>query len=461
MKSLILIALLFLSASCAHHSKRSPASFSQQHYLSKYYEETARYILSHEPKNYGDFEELINDNEGLYKLIGQIDLNKIRLIPSRLTGKENLYRSIFDLSGIEQIPYKEWKDLKSEVVETYAKGNYVFRLGNYFYTLSGLKLNKKVISFRVYTIANNFVPNIDESELALSAFNRQTLHPLGDGTSLILPTANQIVPEHFNFLMRDFEKQVGPVIKPDPFDLVNYNYKSNQEYNFDGYKVYRGEKYRSFITDEPMIDSKQACDTRFYSRSLSRRKDAFKFMQTLLEHKPKLMEELNLSNNEYDELMLLSLGILAVESKMGSSLKYKIKEDIRIGELNLGQMAIKLIKKLKGRQDENSRGLTQIKDIGPLLEDTSYSYLEHSDLDNPENAALATMFVLKEKLGYLRHFRSRHNNITDDNWADYLYYFYQGASSQITRGLATPPLNLRIQKILDIKENSMIFTKCD
>jgi hypothetical protein len=184
-------------------------------------------------------------------------------------------------------------------------------------------------------------------------------------------------------------------------------------------------------------------------------------MQTLLIHKPLLMEELSLTNNEYNQLMVLALGILSVESKMGRSIKYKLKEDIRIGRVNFGQMAIRLIKKLKGRDDENSRGLTQIKNIGPLLKNTRYAYLEHSNLDNPENAALATMFVLKEKLGYLRHFSSRHSNITNRNWVDYLYYFYQGSSSQITKGLATPPLNLRIQKILEVKESSIVFSNCD
>lgn len=461
MKSLILIALLFLSASCAHNTSRNPASFSEAHYLGKFKEESARFLLSYEPKKYGTFNQIIEDEKALYKLLGQVDLNKIRLIPSRLTGKDRLYKSIFDLRDVKQIPYEHWQEMHEEVAATYAKGDYVFKKGDFFYSLSGLKLDPKIISFRVYTIAKNFVPNIDEDDLALSAFNRRTLHPVGDGTSIILPTANQIHPEHFNFLMRDFEKQVGLDIKPHPDDIVNYNYKDPSPPAFNGFKVYSSEKYKSFLSGKALKDSEEACDTRFYSRSLSRRKEALIFIKTLLRHKPQLMDELNLSNNEYDELMLLSLGILAVESKMGTSLKYKIKEDIRIGSLNLGQLAIKLVKRLKGRVDENSRGLTQIKDVGPLLEDTSYSYLENADLDDPKNAALATMFVLKEKLGYLRHFRNRHSNITDDNWADYLYYFYQGASAQITRGLATPPLNLRIQKILNIRENSMIFRKCN
>jgi hypothetical protein len=229
----------------------------------------------------------------------------------------------------------------------------------------------------------------------------------------------------------------------------------------NSFKIYSAQKYQSFLYDEELFDPNYACETKFYFRSLSGREDAKQFINTLLAHKAPLMRELELSNNEYDELMLLSLGILAVESKMGKSLKYMIKEDIRIGSHNLGQLAVELIKKLKGRSDKNSRGLTQIKDVGPLLEDSSYAYLEFSDLGKPENAALATMFVLKEKLGYLRHFADRHNNITEDNWADYLYYFYQGSSSQVTRGLATPPRNLRIQKILEIKEESLIFRDCN
>ena len=467
MKKTILSPLLFLvlfaCVSCSHytdHKSRTPANLSQRQYLSKLREESARYILSYEPNKFGDYDALLGNEEELYKLLGKIDLNTVPLIHSKLTGSEKGYKSIFNLSRVEQIDYARWQEMKSDVVETYSQGKYVFFKDGSFYTLSGLKLSLRDIDHRVFIQAKKYVPELNPEDLALSIFNRETFYSLGESAALVLPTGHYIMQRHFHFLMDDFEKQVGDDIQINPIDLVNYNYKA-PSLDLGQYKVYRTKKYQAFLNNESVRDSKTACDTKFYFRSLSRRTEAQKFVDTLLHHKPRLMEELRLTNNEYDELMLLSLGILAVESKMGTSLKYKIKEDIKIGRVNLGQFAIKLLKRLKGRSDENSRGLTQIKDIGPLLKDSSYGYLEHSDLDDPENAALATMFVLKEKLGYLRHFADRHPNITDDNWADYLYYFYQGASSQITKGLATPPLNLRIQKILKIKEDSMIITNCD
>ena len=460
MKSIILMALILLTASCALSSKRSPSSFSDSHYLKKWKEESARYILSHEPKKFGDFKSLVSDEEKLYKLMGEIDRGEHRLIYSQVTGREPYYKEQFDLRNVEQISYENWKELRAEFIQAYTKGDYVFRVASDFYSLSGLKMSIDNLSFRPFVIANNFIPGIDKEELALSLFNRRVLHQVSEDEIIILPLGRLAGKHDFDYIMRDFQAQVGAGIAFEPKDILNYTPKTMAP-DANDYEIYESEKYRSFLEGEKLRDSKTACDTRFYYRSLSRRKDALVFIKTLLNHKPNLMNILRLTNNEYDELMVLSLGILAVESKMGQSLKYKIKEDIRIGKLNLGQLAIKLLKKIKGRSDENSRGLTQIKDIGPLLEDTQYAYLEHSDLDNPENAALATMFVLKEKLGYLRHFSDRHSNITDDNWADYLYYFYQGASSQITKGMATPPLNLRIQKILEVRDDTMVFSQCN
>lgn len=454
--------LLFIS-SCSHYrglESRRPANLSDDHYLSKFLEESARHILSFEPKKYGDYNSLMANPSELYKLIGKVDLNLESPVASRFTGREPGYRNLFDLSRVYQMSFQEWQRLKEDVVRTYLEGDYVFKKGNHYYTLSGLRLTKRVIKENLFYKANIIInDSLDLDRFVLDVFNRKTLHEIGDGRSFVLPVGHQVLPQNFDYLIKDFKSQVGESISVSPISLINYDKRKGLS-ELSDFTVYSAEKYKSFLHNEDLVDPEYACETKFYFRTLSRREDASRFIRTLLSHKARLMGELELSNNEYDELMQLALGILAVESKMGTSLKYKIKEDLRIGRLNLGQFAIKLIKRLKGRSDENSRGLTQIKDIGPLLEDSSYAYLEFSDLDRPENAALATMFVLKEKLGYLRHFSKRHTNITKENWADYLYYFYQGASSQVTQGLATPPLNLRIQKILEVKEDSLIFQKC-
>ncbi|MBC98237.1 MAG: hypothetical protein CME63_10830 [Halobacteriovoraceae bacterium] len=464
--SLLSFLLLFFFSSCSHlhygdsSKKRNPAGLSSDHFLEKFRIESARYILSFEPKKYGSFEELSSEEKEreLYALMGQIDTNQVRPIPSQLTGKEKGYKDIFNLSSVSQIPYDQWKQMKEEVSAAYENGEYVFKKDAYFYTLSGLKFTERILDHRIFFQVKRYAPHLDFEKLAKSLLNRKTYFPLSQDSGIILPTGIYVMERHLSPLLDDFTRQVGRHASAE--DILNSSVKGKGLSFSNGLESYANLKYQAFLYDEAIDNPHYACETRFYYRSLSRRSEAKEFIETLLEHKSKLMDILELTNNEYDELMQLSLGILAVESKMGASLKYKIKEDIRIGKLNLGQLAIKLLKRLKGRNDENSRGLTQIKDIGPFLKDTEYAYLEDSDLDDPENAALATMFVLKEKLGYLRHFANRHSNITEDNWADYLYYFYQGASSQITKGLATPPLNLRIQRILEVKENSMIFRNC-
>ncbi len=457
-----LLMVILFSISCTHKLARGTASLSSEHLVSKYEEESARYALSYEPKRLGSFEDLtkIENSEKFYLLLGQIDLGKVKPIRSRLLIHGKDFRDLINLDGVSQISYVQWKGLARDISRAYEDGDYVFRKGSNFYTLSGLKLNIKNIVKRAFLRAGKYTEDLNKEDFALSVFNKRSLYRLSTEMSLHLPTLIYIENRRLDHIGQDFVRQVGKGIRVSPTELFNYNYKKGLSLN-GPYEIYRTEKYESFIGDHTLGNPEKACRTKFYFRSLSGNREAHKYIETLIEHKPKLMKELKLTDGVYNELMVLSLGILAVESKMGRSLKYALKEKVKIGNRNLGQMAIKYLKKRRGRTDDNSRGLTQIKDISRLLKNTSYKYLAQSNLSKPENAALATLFVLKEKLGHLNHFKKLHSNITDFNWVDYLYYFYQGSSRQITKGTATPPLNLRIKKILEIKNRSIVFIDCD
>jgi hypothetical protein len=457
------IALIFILSSCSQLTQRSPSQtleVNQELALAKWFDESVQYILSYASTTYGSFESLRQDEQKLYRFIGKIDLNKIDTIQSRIISNDPAYASLLNFSLAKQVDYETWIELKDEVVANYLTGNYIFKRGNHFYSLSGIKFDISVISSELRTKLKKNYPSLSMDKFALSLFNKNLYLPLSDRAGLTLPFGDYIQLSSLFPLMNDFKEQVRIENNFSLEELLNYNYKKSH-LKLGKLQDYFALKYKSFLKNFSIKDSNQACQTLFYHPSLSRRTEVKIFIDTLLKHKSNLMSELNLTNNEYNELMVLALGILNVETKMGTSIKYFIKEDLRVGNLNLGQLAIQLAKKLIGRDESNSRGLTQIKDIGPRVEDTEYQYLEHSSLDNPEHAALATMFVLKEKLGYLLHYKNRHPAITDSNWADYLYYFYQGASSQITKGLATPPRNLRIKKILEVRENTILFNYCD
>jgi hypothetical protein len=67
---------------------------------------------------------------------------------------------------------------------------------------------------------------------------------------------------------------------------------------------------------------------------------------------------------------------------------------------------------------------------------------------------------MKAKYRVLRRFSGKHNHINSNNWADYLYYFYQG-SSQVIKGEATPRLNPHTRKIILLRDSLMLLDKCD
>lgn len=460
MYKLLLVFVLLLSCSQAPVN-RKPASLDSLNakVLARFWDYSAGYILDYEPQKYGNRDKLQENELSLYQFLGAIDLGIVKGVPSKIIGRDKSYSYIFNLEGQKQIDFDDWKKMEMERLEAFKQGKHVFSYDGKLFSLWGVRLSASNISKQVRDTFKDLSPDYPEDDFILSLFNHQRTIELGDESFYQLPELTKYSKQQLGSLKSDFNKQIKSADEISYFGLLNYD-KEQSPFSISDYENYLDEKYKAYVHGTKIEDFDTACDTQVYLRTLSFRKIPKKFLETLLIHKSKLMDELELTNNEYDELMMLALGVLAVESKMGTSFKYRLKEDIKVAGYNIGQIAIEYIKKRKGRSDENSRGLTQIKNLGPLLKNTSYGYLENADLDSPQAAALATMFVLREKFGYLNHFKKRHNHINSYNWPNYLYYFYQGSSRQITRGLATPKLNLRIQKILKLKRNMMLFRNC-
>jgi hypothetical protein len=196
-----------------------------------------------------------------------------------------------------------------------------------------------------------------------------------------------------------------------------------------------------------------------------------KYVQTLEKEKANLMASLGLTNDEYNELAKMAFGVLGVESGFGTEKAYKIKEK-KVLDVNIGQWIVDYAKgntfMLPGQgipvaysmlidNSGNSRGLTQIKNVKSYLKE-KYPHINDSNLNEPQNAAIATMFVLASKLQTLKKIEGQHSAITDKNRTEYLYYLYMGSSEQIINGTATPKLNPRASEVKAYSEQISLFT---
>lgn len=162
-----------------------------------------------------------------------------------------------------------------------------------------------------------------------------------------------------------------------------------------------------------------------------------RYVKTLEQEKTTLMSLLNLENDEYNMLAEFAFGVLAPETKFGTSWKYKLKENAPL-----------LVAILKGNgfdTSKNSNGPTQIKRIPDIV--SEHYQIEKGDLSQPESAAITTLAFSADLLRELRNMAHRHPAITEENLQEYLYYLYQGRRKEISKGTATPDQNISIRKI--------------
>jgi hypothetical protein len=184
------------------------------------------------------------------------------------------------------------------------------------------------------------------------------------------------------------------------------------------------------------------------------------YIHTLQERKADIMKHLDITNDEYNELLKISFGVLGTETEFAEDKFYKFKET------KTGQMLITDMKKygkvggsikfatttgllrFLGFEDnpDNSHGSTQIKNVDEYVPDEFG--IGSGELGKPENAAIATMFVLANKYKILKNCEDNHAAITDKNRMEFLYYMYMGSTDQIcSGGNATVKYNPKADKV--------------
>ncbi|MGZ3787856.1 MAG: hypothetical protein ACXVLQ_05000 [Bacteriovorax sp.] len=220
--------------------------------------------------------------------------------------------------------------------------------------------------------------------------------------------------------------------------------------------------------------------------------DSAQFVNALEEEKPKLMKLYHLSNQEYNQLAAYAFGVMGNESKMGNSLKYKVKEKFPLGVAYMKEWKRNVINKAeqdyedgknaggllngvkKGtasyiehlqKMDEkiftgklttesNSRGPTQIKRIPKLISE-NYG-IKNEELADPKKAAVATLGFLADSLEIVKHKEASNPNINAKNRLDYIHYIYNGSSRRIDDGTATPEHNIYLRNLKKYQEGVTI-----
>ncbi len=177
------------------------------------------------------------------------------------------------------------------------------------------------------------------------------------------------------------------------------------------------------------------------------------FISSIETNKNLIMKQKNLTNEEYDELAKIALGILGVESRFCLSDRYEWKETTGF------QTAIGLYKTYlsnDGNEGGNSRGCTQIKQVERFL--PPGVVMTGDDLVNPRASARATMYVLADLLSELKAKSGSSSFQTKvifpgdiegrkSNISDYLYYLYNGQTAQLQSGVATPEYSAKIRDL--------------
>jgi hypothetical protein len=180
------------------------------------------------------------------------------------------------------------------------------------------------------------------------------------------------------------------------------------------------------------------------------------YVLSLQEEKTELMNSLNLTNDEYNEIAKIAFGVVGTESDFATSNLYKFKETL------VGQMGVDVLKGdvytiplsqgiipntlLFGENKKNSRGPSQIKNSQSYLP-KKYKDLKEFDLNTPQHAAIATMFVLANKYDSFKNIEAKNEAITDRNRMEFLYYLYMGSADQVINQSSTVGLNPKADEV--------------
>lgn len=193
------------------------------------------------------------------------------------------------------------------------------------------------------------------------------------------------------------------------------------------------------------------------------------FVKALTDEKPTLMKVLNIDNDDYNDLALLSYAIMGNESDFGKSKKYTIKENNqglvtglkyarefkKKWEENLIDPKKAVIEALISVDKNNSRGFTQIKYLSEGEWRKAYPNVNEETLGDPKNSAIATVAYLADALHRLKRIGELNKSdpnkpqITRENRVEYLAYLYLGRTKDLVSATnpATPGENKYVQKL--------------
>lgn len=200
-------------------------------------------------------------------------------------------------------------------------------------------------------------------------------------------------------------------------------------------------------------------------------RNAQRYADAVSSNKERIQKQLNLSNYEFNHLAQIAMGIGQVESKFGTSKKYKY---IKLAPVQTYYHAAKWFWKNTlgnfGKQDPtkikyypfegNSKGISQIKysddvyqskDLQKLY--SQYGINDGSDLNDPGKAGIATIL----RLGYIYNTEIKGRNFTGygkevSPW-DALIYAYNGRQVQLRDRTATPENNGYVKGVNDNAKN--------
>ena len=218
-------------------------------------------------------------------------------------------------------------------------------------------------------------------------------------------------------------------------------------------------------------------------------KNTEKFLKALEDEKRFIMEDTGLTNDQYNELAKLAFGIMGTESSFGEGDSNMGLNLYKFKESNFGQAVVSYLKsdlnmkaglfmapQLSGtiglmmkekHKIRNSRGMTQIKNVRRFFNyrapgsdgSERYPEINWDSLDDPRNAAIATMYALAHKYEAFSELKDGHSAITDENEYDYLYYLYTGSPGQVSEGSATPEHSSKIMETNSYANKVVIMTK--
>jgi hypothetical protein len=208
---------------------------------------------------------------------------------------------------------------------------------------------------------------------------------------------------------------------------------------------------KDYYYSPTQADKKRKIDIKILNPAHAANPTVISYVKTLEEKKEELSQKFHISDAEYNDLASMAYAIMGIESGFGEEGRYLAKEGKwatwfpKLGQW-VGQLGVSSAKKWDGNESANSRGLTQIKNVLGYTK-KHYPEINEDNLTDPKNAAIATIIALKEMSVQLNLVEDSHNNVNPENRSQFLYYIYNGATSQVRNGAGGLENNVRAREI--------------